>query len=101
MVTANTSLERLRGRNDDQWIGTFGLADATIFKWSVSFSGTKVCSIWDKLSSATEGVAGATTRGIPFNSVSKQARHTPLALTGVVHLLYLLPQLLQMDIAQV
>jgi hypothetical protein len=33
------------------------------------------------------------------NPDSKHARHTPLALTGVVHLLYLFPQVLQMAMA--
>src|SRR5438477_546776 len=38
----------------------------------------------------------ATSRSL-LNSASKQSRHTPFALTGVVHLLYFLPHVLQID----
>ena len=37
---------------------------------------------------------GATTASL-VNSASKHSRQTPLALTGVVHLLYFFPQVLQ------
>jgi hypothetical protein len=48
----------------------------------------------DTISSADKSSSGATSRSL-FNSDSKQSAHMPRALTGVAHLLYLFPQVLQ------
>jgi hypothetical protein len=47
------------------------------------------------ISSADKSSSDVTSRSL-FNLDSKQSAHNPRALTGVVHLLYFVPQVLQM-----
>src|ERR1700730_8622417 len=60
----------------------------------VDFDGSTNCST--AALSEIDGCSCAFASDSFANSDSKQSRHTPLALTGVVHLLYFFPQDLQM-----
>jgi hypothetical protein len=78
MTNAKTILDRLRGINELNRIGT------TDFSSSVTGASgaAKTLSCEDALCSL-------------LSSASKQAEQFPPALTGVVHLLYFVPQVLQ------
>src|SRR3954464_9975676 len=102
MTRANTTFDRLRGRNDAQRTRIVRFSGTTVAGNEMETSDTSPVDGVDVAGAlfTASSVSGATTYSCgltadaPNNSTSKQVRHTPRALTGVVHLLYFLPQVL-------
>jgi hypothetical protein len=78
MASANTAFDLIRGMNDVKRI--------RMFRFSVL-----------GIAESATGSSGLTS-GSSLNTDSKHSGHTPPALTGAVHLLYFVPQALQMAI---